>query len=81
MKIAITKVYEVNTTFLSFLFHNIDEMPDNFLKFTDILENELQNYAEDEIYYKNVKELYEKMKCILKQHVMSFQKTLDKKEK
>lgn len=66
MKIAITKVYEVDTTFLSFLLHNIDEMPDNFLEFTDILEKELQNFGEDEIYYKNVKELYEKMKSILK---------------
>ena len=66
MKIAITKVYEVNTTFLGFLFHNIDEMPDSLSKFTDILENELQNYGEDEIYYKNVEELYNKMKCILK---------------
>lgn len=66
MKIAITKIYEVDTTFLSFLFHNIDEMPDNFLEFTDILENELKNYGEDETYYNNVKELYEKMKDILK---------------
>lgn len=66
MKIAITKVYKVDTTFLSFLFHNIDEMPDNLLEFTDILEDELQNYGEDETYYKNVEELYEKMKGILK---------------
>ncbi len=66
MKIAITKVYEVDTTFLSFLFHNIDGMPDNFLEFTDILEKELQDYGEDETYYKNVEELYEKMKCLLK---------------
>lgn len=66
MKIAITKVYEVDTTFLSFLFHNIDEMPDNLLEFTDILEDELKNYGEDETHYKNVEELYQKMKCILK---------------
>lgn len=66
MKIAITKVYEVDTTFLSFLFHSIDEMPDNLLEFTDILENELQNYGEDETHYKNVEVLYEKMKSLLK---------------
>ena len=66
MKIAITKVYEVDTNFLSFLFRNIDEIPDNFLEFTDILEKELQSYGEDEIYYKNVEKLYEKMKDILK---------------
>lgn len=66
MKIAITKVYEVNTNFLSFLFCNIDEMPDNLLEFTDILKNKIQNYSEDEICYKNVGELYEKIKYILK---------------
>ena len=41
-------------------------MPDNFLEFTDILEKELQDYGEDETYYKNFEELYEKMKCLLK---------------
>ena len=66
MKIAITKVYEVDTTFLGFLFHNIDKMPDNFLEFTDILEDELKDYSDDGTYYKNVEELYQKMKCILK---------------
>lgn len=66
MKIAITKVYEVDTTFLSFLFHNIDEMPESLLEFTDILEKNLQDYGEDETYYKNVEKLYEKMKDILK---------------
>ena len=66
MIISITKVYEVDTTFLSFLFRNIDEMPDNLLEFTNTLVDELKDYGEDETYCKNVEVLYEKMKYILK---------------
>jgi hypothetical protein len=66
MKIAITKVYEVDTTFLGFLFHNIDEMPDNLSDFEESLSEVLSNYVEDYEYYENIEELYRKVKSILK---------------
>lgn len=72
MKIAITKVYEVDTTFLGFLFHNIDEMPDNLSDFEESLSEVLSNYVEDYEYYENIEELYRKVKSILKQNVMNF---------
>jgi len=66
MKIAITKVYEVNTTFLGFLFHNIDKMPDNLSDFEESLSEVLSDYCEDYEYYENIEELYRKVKSILK---------------
>ena len=66
MKIAITKVYEVDTIFLSFLFHNIDKLPNNLSDFEKSLSEILSDYCEDYEYYENKEELYDKMKYILK---------------
>lgn len=66
MKITICKEYEVNKDFLAYLFDNIYKIPDELEDFEDDIMNIFSEYCEDREYCKNVNELYEKIKFILK---------------
>ena len=65
MKIKITKVYNVNIDFLSYVLNNFDKLPNDISKFEESLSEMLSNCCEDYEYYENVEELYRKIKSIL----------------
>lgn len=66
MKITICKEYEVNSDFLAYLFDNMDKIPDKLGSFENEIIDILSEYCEDSEYCKNVSELYERIKFILK---------------
>jgi len=66
MKITICKEYEVNNEFLAYLFDNIDKIPDKLGSFENEIIEILSGYCEDSEYCKNVNELYDRIKFILK---------------
>ena len=65
MKIAITKVYNVDNLFLSYILRNFDKLPNNLSDFEESLSEMLSDFCEDYEYYENVEELYRKIKSIL----------------
>lgn len=65
MKIEITKVYNVDNHFLSYILRNFGEFPNNLSDFEESLSQILSDYCEDYEYYENIEELYRKIKSIL----------------
>ena len=65
MKITISKVYNIDKNFLSYLFDNMDKMPTNLTDFEEYISECVQDFCEDYIYYENTEELYRKVKSLL----------------